>query len=58
MEVYSTNQIPMYIHWEVTYEKIKMNCYRVEDLIPYEENIGKTPKVVEFDKGFEITKPL
>ena len=56
MAVYNNNQIPMYIHWEITYEKIKMNCYRIEDLIPYEENVGKTPRITTFDEGFEITK--
>ena len=56
LEVYNDNKIPMYIHWEITYDNIKMNCYRVEDLVPYEENIGKTPRVTPFDEGFVITK--
>lgn len=47
---------PCYIMWEVTYDKIVMKPYRVANIMPLENNIGKEPYKIPFDTGFEITK--
>ena len=55
MEVYDDTKIPNYIMWDITYENIKMHSYKVHDLVPFEDHIGHTPYIREFDT-LTITK--
>lgn len=55
MEVYDDTEIPNYIMWDITYESIKMHSYKVHDLVPFEDHIGHTPYIREFDT-LTITK--
>lgn len=47
---------PGYIMWEITNDKIVMHAYKLENILPLDDNLNKTPNRVEFDMGFEITK--
>lgn len=47
---------PGYIMWNVTYNQIAMHVYEIRDVMPPEQNIGKSPYKVEYDTGFVITK--
>lgn len=55
MEVYDDTEIPNYIMWDITYDSIKMHSYKVHDLVPFEDHIGHTPYIREFDT-LTITK--
>lgn len=55
MEVYDDTKIPNYIMWDITYESIKMHSYKIHDLVPFEDHIGHTPYIREFDT-LTITK--
>lgn len=46
---------PCYIMWDVTWDTITMNPYRVVNINPPEENINKIPDKIEFDTKFVIT---
>lgn len=45
---------PCYIMWDVTWDTITMNPYRVININPPEENINKIPEKMEFDMKFVI----
>ena len=55
MEVYDDTKIPNYIMWDISYDNIKMHSYKVHDLVPFEDHIGHTPYIREFDT-LTITK--
>jgi hypothetical protein len=57
MEVYDDTKVPCYIMWHVTHENIVMKAYKVHNVYPIEDSVGKTPEIEMFDT-FTITKPL
>lgn len=60
IDTYEKQEIPMYIHWDISPNQIVMHCKQVKNVVPYETNVGKTPVAEEYDlvngKNFTITK--
>lgn len=47
---------PCYIKWEITYDTINMYPYRLTNILPLIDNVGKDVVAIPFDTGFSITK--
>lgn len=47
---------PCYIMWEISYDAINMHSYRLMNILPLIDNVGKEVESIEFDTGFSITK--
>lgn len=55
MEIYDDTEIPNYIMWDISHERIQMHSYKIYDLVPFEDHIGHEPYIEEFDT-LTITK--
>ena len=49
---------PMYIMWDITYDKIVMRPYSIANILPETANAFNKPELIRFNDELEITKPI